>query len=101
MQTASRTGSDVRELAERASAPVYAPDGDRIAFVTDRDEHGLHATGSDENAFANELYAMDSDGGDAQRLTDTDELDEGSPESRGAFTLIGDSLAVRRPEEDG
>ena len=92
VQTASRTGSDVRELAERAREPVYSPDGDRIAFVTDRDEHGLHATGSDENAFAHELYAMDSDGGDSQRLTDTEELDEGSP----SWSPDGERIAYER-----
>jgi Tol biopolymer transport system component len=92
VQTVSRTGSDVRELVERAREPVYSPDGERIAFVTDRDEHGLHATGSDENAFANELYAMDSDGGDAQRLTDTDELDEGSP----SWSPDGERIAYER-----
>jgi Tol biopolymer transport system component len=92
VQTASRTGSDVREMAERARAPVYSPDGERIAFVTDRDEHGLHATGSDENAFANELYVMDSDGGDAQRLTETDELDEGSP----SWSPDGERIAYER-----
>jgi Tol biopolymer transport system component len=92
VQTVSRTGSDVSELAARARAPVYSPDGERIAFVTDRDEHGLHATGSDENAFANELYAMDSDGGDAQRLTETDELDEGSP----SWSPDGERIAYER-----
>lgn len=92
VQTVSRAGSDVRELVERAREPVYSPDGERIAFVTDRDEHGLHATGSDENAFANELYAMDSDGGDEQRLTDTDELDEGSP----SWSPDGERIAYER-----
>jgi Tol biopolymer transport system component len=60
--------------------------------VTDRDENGLHATGSDENAFANELYVMDSDGGDAKRLTDTEELDEGSP----SWSPDGERIAYER-----
>jgi Tol biopolymer transport system component len=92
VQTVSRAGSDVRELAARAREPVYSADGERIAFVTDRDEHGLHATGSDENAFANELYVMDSDGGDEQRLTETDELDEGSP----SWSADGERIAYER-----
>jgi Tol biopolymer transport system component len=92
VQTVSRTGSAERRLAERAREPVYSPDGERIAFVTDRDEHGLHATGSDENAFANELYAMDSDGGDARRLTNTEELDEGSP----SWSPDGERIAYER-----
>jgi Tol biopolymer transport system component len=74
--TVSRAGSGVTPLAERARAPVYSPDGDRIAFVTDRDENGTHALGSDEDGFANELYVMDADGGNAVRLTETKELDE-------------------------
>jgi dipeptidyl aminopeptidase/acylaminoacyl peptidase len=92
VQKVTRTGSDVTQLAERATEPVYSPDGERIAFVTDRDENGLHATGSDENAFANELYVMDSDGGDAQRLTETDELDEGSP----SWSADGERVAYER-----
>lgn len=63
-------------LAERAREPVYSPDGDRIAFVTDRDENGTHALGSDEDGFANELYVIDADGGNPERLTNTKDLDE-------------------------
>ena len=91
-QAVSRTGSELTELAERARTPVYSPDGERIAFVTDVDENGLHATGSDENAFANELYVMDSDGGDRERLTETGELDEGSP----SWSPDGERIAYSR-----
>jgi Tol biopolymer transport system component len=72
----ARTGSDVRQLAARATAPVYSRDGRRIAFLTDRDEHGIHRTGSDESDFANELYVMEADGRDPERVTHTEELDE-------------------------
>jgi Tol biopolymer transport system component len=74
--TVSRSGSDVGQLVERARAPVYSPAGDRIAFVTDRDQNGTHALGSDEEGYANELYVMDADGGSPERLTSTGQLDE-------------------------
>jgi Tol biopolymer transport system component len=77
--TVSRDGSDLRELADRSSQPAFSPDGRSIAFVSDRDEHGKHATGEDENAFAGELYVMDADGHDQQRLTETETLDEAAP----------------------
>jgi dipeptidyl aminopeptidase/acylaminoacyl peptidase len=74
-----RDGSGLKLLAERASAPAYSPDGEQIAFVSDRDENGLIRTGSDENAYANELYVMAADGGDQRRLTSTESLDEETP----------------------
>jgi Tol biopolymer transport system component len=92
VQSVSRTGSELTQLAERAREPVYSPDGNRIAFVSDVDENGLHATGSDENAFANELYVMDSEGGDPERLTETSELDEGSP----TWSPDGERIAYSR-----
>ena len=76
--TVSRSGSGLTKLAERARAPVYSPEGDRIAFMSDRDENGTHALGSDEDAFAHELYVMDADGRDPERLTSTENLDEGA-----------------------
>jgi Tol biopolymer transport system component len=75
----SPDGSGLRKLADRSSAPVFSPDGTRLAFLTDRDESGIHRTGEDEEAFANELYVMDADGSDARRLTKSAELDESSP----------------------
>ncbi|MDQ3992448.1 MAG: hypothetical protein M3229_02195 [Actinomycetota bacterium] len=70
-----RTG--LERLAERAHGGAFSPDGKRILFVSDRDENGVHATGSDEEEFANELYVMDEDGSDQTRLTETEGLDEG------------------------
>jgi Tol biopolymer transport system component len=72
-------GSGLRKLAERASMPAFSPDGGEIAFVGDRDENGTHRTGSDEQAFANDLYVMDADGSDVRRLTETESLDEQTP----------------------
>jgi Tol biopolymer transport system component len=76
VQIVSSVSSDVRQIADRARSPVYSPDGQRLAFLTDRDEHGSHRTGSDEVAFANELYVMEADGRRPIRLTHTEELDE-------------------------
>jgi Tol biopolymer transport system component len=92
VQTISSTGEDLTELAERASAPAYSPDGKRIAFLSDRDEHGTHLTGSDEVDFANELYVMDADGGNPERLTETERLDEESP----SWSPDGERIASAR-----
>jgi TolB protein len=75
----SADGSDVHRLADRSSSPAFSPDGRHIAFVSDRDEYGLHQTGEDEEDFANELYVMDADGSNPRRLTKSEQLDEASP----------------------
>ena len=75
----SSDGSGLGRLAERGGQPAFSPDGHRIAFVSNRDQHGEHATGSDEAAFSNELYVMDADGQNQRRLTETESLDETSP----------------------
>jgi TolB protein len=92
--TVSSDGSRLRKLAERSSQPAFSPGGRLIAFISDRDEHGKHATGEDEEAFANELYVMDADGGNHQRLTQSESLDEENPSwspdgSRIAFAREG------------
>jgi Tol biopolymer transport system component len=71
-------GSEARRLAERSADPVFSPDGRRIAFVSDRDEHGELSYG-DQVFFANELYVMDADGSSPRRLTRTRALNEGQP----------------------
>jgi Tol biopolymer transport system component len=95
VQTISSTGENLTELAERASSPAYSPDGKRIAFLSDRDEHGTHLTGSDEVDFANELYVMDGDGGNPERLTET----EGSTRRArpGLPTASGSPMRARGP----
>jgi Tol biopolymer transport system component len=75
----SPDGPGLRRLADRSSGPAFSADGKHIAFVTDRDENGIHRTGEDEENFANELYLMDADGSSPRRLTKSPELDESSP----------------------
>jgi Tol biopolymer transport system component len=90
--TVSADGSGLRKLADRSDQPAFSVDGRRIAFVSDRDEHGKHATGSDEEAFANELYVMDADGGNQRRLSKTESLDESAP----AWSPDGSRIAFAR-----
>jgi TolB protein len=47
-------------------SPAWSPDGDRIAFTSDR---------SNRNSHENEIYVMDADGSDVQRLTTNDVWD--------------------------
>ena len=77
--TVSPDGSRLRKLAARSSQPAFSPDSQVIAFVSDRDEHGKLPRGEDEEAFANELYVMDADGGNQRRLTNSERLDETAP----------------------
>jgi Tol biopolymer transport system component len=90
--TISPDGSGLRELADRSSQPAFSPDGRRIAFISDRDEHGEVARGEDENSFANELYVMDVAGRNQRRLTETESLDEQTP----AWSPDGSRIAFAR-----
>lgn len=98
--TVSPDGSGLRKLAERASEPAFSSDGQRIAFVSDRDENGERDVGEDEVAFANELYVMDADGDNQRRLTESESLDEAGPSwspdgSRIAFAREGPARFAR------
>jgi Tol biopolymer transport system component len=82
----------LRKLAARATDPAYSPDGRSLVFLSDRDENGTYSTGSDEVAYARELYVATADGSGARRLTDTFELDERSP----TWSPDGGSIAYAR-----
>ncbi len=51
-----------------AYGPAFSPDGSRIAFVSIADRNGQNC-GSDECSYNGELYVMDADGSNVQRLT--------------------------------
>ena len=66
---AAADGTDLRRLTESEAAdisPAWSPNGDRIAFTSDRSNPAAHE---------NEIYVMDADGGDVQRLTTNDVSD--------------------------
>jgi Tol biopolymer transport system component len=71
-------GSGAHRLAERAADPTFSPDGDQLAFASDRDENGELSYG-DRVFFANELYSMNPDGSSPRRLTRTRALNEAQP----------------------
>ena len=74
-ESAVPTGVSVRDLETGKEQPLaegafgrWSPDGERIAFVSDRDENGpclFH----DCEGYANEVYVMDASGEDVRRLT--------------------------------
>ena len=53
--------------------PSWSPDGERIAFVSDRDGHPHFIPGW----FTYEIYVMDADGGNQRRLTNNPADDRG------------------------
>jgi Tol biopolymer transport system component len=66
---ATAEGAELRRLTESESAdtgPAWSPDGERIAFTSDRSNPATHEY---------EIYVMDADGGDVQRLTTNDVWD--------------------------
>lgn len=64
-------------LARNAEAPVYSPDGSRIAFVSYRDRNVTEGFG--EPVLASELHVRSAAGGRPQRLTRTHDWQEASP----------------------
>jgi len=66
--TVPADGGPADLLARDAHSPALSPDGSRIAFISIADRNG-QTCGSDECSYNGELYVMDADGGNAQRLT--------------------------------
>ena len=61
-------GGNPRRLTNNPAkdlAPSWAPDGKRIAFISDRDGHPHRVPGW----FTSEIYVMDADGGNPRNLT--------------------------------
>lgn len=53
---------------DRDEDPRWSPNGDRLAFVSDRDDEQC-GEGSDGCPYTTEIYLMDADGGSEQRFT--------------------------------
>jgi Tol biopolymer transport system component len=83
--TVRRDGSGLRTLVANAASPAYSPDGQRLAYVSDR------AYG-DQAFFDEELYVSDADGSRPRRITRTPGLSEGVP----AWSPDGQRLAFQR-----
>jgi Tol biopolymer transport system component len=94
IQIVAADGSDERQLIENSADPAFSPDGERIAFVSDRDSNGRLCYG-DRCFTGRELYVADSDGADPERLTETRELNEASP----SWLPDGARIAFQRGEQ--
>jgi Tol biopolymer transport system component len=87
---------EAQRLVDRAADGAFSPDGRRLAYVTDRDENGELAYG-DLVSYANELYVLDVESGEARRVTETRDLNEGAP----SWSPDGALLAFTRGEVVG
>lgn len=95
IETIGTDGSDLRELTADAREPAYSPDGQQIAFVSNRDRDGIIRVGEDESEYANDLYVMSADGTGAVRLTHSSQLSESGP----TWSLDGTRIAYARQAE--
>jgi hypothetical protein len=64
-------GSDVKQLttddgSSTNARPIPSPDGKKIVFDTDRDKSAKHS----DNTYTTEIYMMNVDGSEVQRLTE-------------------------------
>jgi len=100
LRTAGPSGADVRALALETgtedSAPVWSPDGRRLAFVSD-------STFTWEDGGDADIFTSDAAGGALQRLTQTPELERSptwSPDGRRiAFTVVSGLDAAQPTSE--
>jgi TolB protein len=86
-------GGDHQQLTDDDTgdgSPAWSPDGARIAFVSNRAE-SARCFFHDCAGYTNELYAMDADGGDVTRLTETPH-EEASP----AWSPDGERIVYSR-----
>jgi Tol biopolymer transport system component len=84
-------GSGQRLVAADASDAAFSPDGDRIAFVSERDRNGSLSYGETVTTAA-ELYVSDADGRHARRLTTTRDVNEANP----SWSPDGTRIAFQR-----
>jgi WD40-like Beta Propeller Repeat len=70
-------GGSLRVIARNAEQPAYSPDGTRIALISYRDR--LRAPTGDGPAPIGELYVVNADGSQPQRLTTTATAQESQP----------------------
>ncbi len=68
IRTMPAAGGPARTLIRRAQGPSYSPDGTRLAYGSIADHNGK-SCGSDQCAWAAELYVANADGTQPRRLT--------------------------------
>ncbi len=84
----------VTTLAKDGTDPVFSPNGQQIAFASDRDRtQALPLGNGDDRAYLNNLYVMKSDGTHSRRLTHTPRLNDGDPTWSPDSSRIGYDVA--------